>query len=234
MRVLDLWYDHIDLEQLIKGLPDAEWQRRWRERLAKERARSVVEHDFPKLAAREGKRPKIRDNPPLIFHLPDQENSAQHKSGTARILAYLRNTCPHYRERFSRDIRSKISRLKSLGSAAWHFCLIALLMASDDDPLFLQVKEANASVLEPYAGSSEYKNHGQRVVVGQRFMQAASDVLLGWSTENARARLLCATATRHEDVDHHRSDGAKIRSNTTRRFVGRSSREHTRALRIPP
>ena len=60
-------------------------------------------------------------------------------------------------------------------------CAIGLFMAADDDPLFLQVKEARASVLEPYAGKSLHPNHGQRVVVGQRLMQAASDVFLGWT-----------------------------------------------------
>ena len=60
-------------------------------------------------------------------------------------------------------------------------------MAADDDPLFLQIKEANASVLEPYAGKSLHGNHGQRVVVGQRLMQAASDIFLGW-TQGRRGR----------------------------------------------
>ena len=59
-------------------------------------------------------------------------------------------------------------------------CAVALFMAEESDPLFLQVKEARASVLEPYAGKSLHANHGQRVVVGQRIMQAASDVFLGW------------------------------------------------------
>jgi uncharacterized protein (DUF2252 family) len=60
-------------------------------------------------------------------------------------------------------------------------CMVALLMAADDDPLFLQIKQANTSVLEPYAGKSLHSNHGQRVVVGQRVMQSASDIFLGWS-----------------------------------------------------
>ena len=59
--------------------------------------------------------------------------------------------------------------------------LVALFMAADDDPLFLQIKQANASVLEPYAGKSLHSNHGQRVVAGQRLMQSASDMFLGWS-----------------------------------------------------
>jgi len=60
-------------------------------------------------------------------------------------------------------------------------CIVALLMAENDDPLFLQVKESRASVLEPYVGKSAYSNHGQRVVMGQRLMQSASDIFLGWS-----------------------------------------------------
>ena len=64
-------------------------------------------------------------------------------------------------------------------------CSIALFLAADDDPLFLQMKEARASVLEPYAGKSAYPNHGQRVVVGQRMMQTASDIFLGWTRTTA-------------------------------------------------
>jgi len=187
MRVLDIWYDHVDVEQLIKGLPDPEWQRRWRQRIAKERARSVIEHDFPKLAALKGKKPKIKDNPPLIYHLQD-EGSEYHKFTTSAHDEYLRSLAPHYRgiiERYKlEDMAVKVVGVGSVGT----LCMIALLMAADDDPLFLQIKEANASVLEPYAGASEYRNHGQRVVVGQRYMQAASDMLLGWAQEKHSGR----------------------------------------------
>ena len=67
------------------------------------------------------------------------------------------------------------------------FCAILLMLADDDDPLLLQVKEARASVLEPYVGKSIYANHGQRIVVGQRLMQSASDIFLGWA-EGRRGR----------------------------------------------
>jgi uncharacterized protein (DUF2252 family) len=81
-------------------------------------------------------------------------------------------------DRFSfQDLAIKVVGVGSVGT----MCLIALFLASDDDPLFLQVKEARASVLEPYAGKSQYHNHGQRVVEGQHLMQAASDVFLGWT-----------------------------------------------------
>jgi len=188
MRVLDVWYDHIDIEEFIAGLPSPQWQKRWRERIAKERARSVIEHDFPKLAARQGKKPRIKDNPPLIVHLPEAESKAFHESATGFHVEYLKSLAPQYRailERYTvEDAAIKVVGVGSVGT----FCAIVLLMAADNDPLFMQVKEAEASVLEPYAGASEYSNHGQRVVVGQRFMQAASDMLLGWSHGELRKR----------------------------------------------
>jgi uncharacterized protein (DUF2252 family) len=188
MRVLDIWYDRENVEQLIEGLPNPEWQKRWRERIAKERARSVIEHDFPKLAARRGQRPRIRDNPPLIYHLPDDQSRRFHSAVTTGHLAYVESLAPQYRAILQRyklaDMAMKVVGVGSVGT----MCAIALLMASDDDPLFLQYKEATASVLEPYAGASVYQNHGQRVVVGQRFMQAAGDMLLGWSHGEMRRR----------------------------------------------
>jgi uncharacterized protein (DUF2252 family) len=188
MRVLDIWYDHVDIEELIKGFPDPDWQKRWRERIAKERTRSVIEHDFPKLAARRGQKPRIKDNPPLIYHLPENQGRHFHEAVTAGHFAYLKSLAPQYRAILERyklvDVAMKVVGVGSVGT----LCAIALLMAADDDPLFLQFKEATESVLEPFAGASEYKNHGQRVVVGQRFMQAASDVLLGWSHGELRQR----------------------------------------------
>jgi len=186
MRVLDIWYDRESVEQLIEGLPNPEWQKRWRERIAKERAQSVIEHDFPKLAARRGEKPRIKNNPPLIFHLPEKHRRAYHRAVSAGHRAYVASLAPQYRAILERyklvDTAIKVVGVGSVGT----MCSIALLMASDDDPLFLQYKEADASVLEPYAGASEYQNHGQRVVVGQRFMQAAGDMLLGWSHANAQ------------------------------------------------
>ena len=70
-----------------------------------------------------------------------------------------------------------------------------MLGRDDDDPLFLQVKEAQASVLEPFLGASQYDNHGQRVVEGQRLMQAASDIMLGWLRTTRARRRATATST---------------------------------------
>jgi uncharacterized protein (DUF2252 family) len=75
------------------------------------------------------------------------------------------------------DMAIKVVGVGSVGT----MCAVCLFMAADNDPLFLQVKEARASVLEPYAGKSLHANHGQRVIAGQRLMQAASDLFLGWT-----------------------------------------------------
>src|SRR5262249_26359268 len=75
------------------------------------------------------------------------------------------------------DIAVKVVGVGSVGTV----CAVMLLMASEKDPLFLQVKQARASVLEPYAGRSRHANHGQRIVAGYKMMQAASDLFLGWT-----------------------------------------------------
>ncbi len=96
----------------------------------------------------------------------------------------LQDDRKHLLERFRIvDIARKVVGVGSVGT----LCLIVLLAGrDDDDPLFLQVKEANRSVLEDYLPSSRFRNHGQRVVDGQRLMQAASDVFLGWTRAGAR------------------------------------------------
>ena len=80
----------------------------------------------------------------------------------------------------------------SVGTRAW---IVLMLGRDDDDPLFLQVKEAEASVLEPFLGKSEFANHGQRVVEGQRLMQAASDIMLGWLAHAPASTASSATST---------------------------------------
>jgi hypothetical protein len=93
----------------------------------------------------------------------------------------------HVRTLFDRfhlfDLAVKVVGVGSVGT----YCGVGLFMAADNDPIFLQVKEARKSVLEPYAGKSQNRNHGERVVAGQRLMQPASDIFLGWTRgENGR------------------------------------------------
>ena len=116
------------------------------------------------------------------------------------VLDAYRETLPADRQHLLdgyefRQIARKVVGVGSVGTRAW---VVLLTGADDADPLFLQAKEAEASVLEPYAGASRYRNHGRRVVEGQRLMQAASDIFLGWChgdrARRPRARLLRAPA----------------------------------------
>jgi hypothetical protein len=136
--------------------------------------------DFPKLAALVGGRLAIRDAPPLIFH-PEVTRAPKFRSMLDKVLA-------RYGDTVSDDLRGLLRRYQAVDAAikvvgvgsVGRRCWIALLMSASNEPLFLQFKEAVASVLEPFAGKSAYEHHGQRVVMGQRRMQAASDMFLGW------------------------------------------------------
>ncbi len=181
MRVLEVWYSSIDTEEMLATVKDVEAKRRAKKRLSAARERSVLEHDFPKLAAASGKSPTINDDPPLIYH-PSGETQEDLRERVRDAYAAYRETLQEDRrvllDRFEpKDIAMKVVGVGSVGT----LCAIILLMASEADPLFLQVKEARRSVLEAYAGKSVYPNHGQRVVNGYRLMQPASDVFLGWT-----------------------------------------------------
>ena len=181
MSVLDVWYSSIEVEKTLPTLRDKETRQRHQRLLAKARARSVQEHDFPKLAALAGKKPLIKDNPPLIYHPQDEGGEALLTRAREAFGAYRDSMQEDRRvllDRFElKDIAIKVVGVGSVGT----FCAVMLLIAGDRDPLFLQVKEARRSVLEPYAGKSIYPNHGQRVVNGYRLMQSASDIFLGWT-----------------------------------------------------
>lgn len=180
MRALDVWYDRIDMERFASGMETEEQRERLRERIEQGQKKSSPEILFPKLAEHHGSLPVIKDDPPLIFH-PTAEQLPGMKSGYKLGIAHYKASLPeHVRTLFNRfhfrDLAFKVVGVGSVGT----WCGIALFMAADDDPLFLQIKEARLSVLEPYAGKSLHANHGERVVAGQRLMQSASDMFLGW------------------------------------------------------
>lgn len=180
MSALEVWYASIDVETLMKNIKDEESIKRMQKRLAKAREHSVFEHDFPQLANTAGQAPIIRDNPPLIFHPQEREREEVMASAHVHFAQYRETLRADRRlllDRFQlMDVALKVVGVGSVGT----YCAILLLMAGDDDPLFLQVKQARPSVLEAYAGASPYANHGARIVHGCRMMQAASDIFLGW------------------------------------------------------
>ncbi len=184
MRVLDIWYSSTSVTDMISAIKDKQTRKRFQKRLNKARAEAAIEHDFPKLAEVVGRLPVIKDNPPLIYHWRE-EGKKENEFFDAVEAAFnkYRQTLGEARRRLldryeMRDVAVKVVGVGSVGT----WCGIALLMAGEQDPLFLQIKEAGASVLEPYAGKSIYHNHGERVVKGCWIMQPASDLFLGWTT----------------------------------------------------
>jgi uncharacterized protein (DUF2252 family) len=181
LKTLELWYESLEARDLLRTIKDPAMHKRVVDRLEKERGKSKAEEIFPKLAEHKGEMPLIRDQLPTIFHAKGHR-PGEIQQAVRDVFAGYRATLPSaYQsllDRYEiRDAAIKVVGIGSVGTACW----VMLFMAGESDPLFLQVKEARASVLEPYSGKSVFPNHGQRVVNGYRLMQPASDMFLGWT-----------------------------------------------------
>jgi hypothetical protein len=187
MRRLDVWYSRLDVEELaalVEQSVKPAVAKRFQKNIAKARAKDSLKA-FDKLVEVVDGRPRLIGDPPLIVPLeqllPDLELHETEDALNHLIRSYRRSLQGDHRHllegfRFAGAAR-KVVGVGSVGTRAW----IILMLGNDgSDPLFLQGKEAEASVLEPFLGKSRYPNHGQRVVEGQRLMQSASDILLGW------------------------------------------------------
>ncbi len=187
MTSLEVWYSHLDIESALRGY-GPQFTRKMRKRadhsLAKARTRDSMSA-FSKLTESVDGQVRIVDHSPLIVPL-DRLVTAQDREA---VFAAGHELLQNYRETldFERrvlledfefvDLARKVVGVGSVGTRAW----IALLLGrAGHDPLFLQIKEAEASVLEEFLAPSEFSNHGERVVIGQRLMQATSDIFLGW------------------------------------------------------
>jgi uncharacterized protein (DUF2252 family) len=187
MNNLDVWYSHLELEPVLQQFARQFKPRvfkRTEKQLAKARTRDSLSA-FEKLTHVVDGKVEIVDQSPLIVPITKLgTGQAGHEifEELHRLLREYRSTLEFDRrvllEEFElRDFARKVVGVGSVGTRAW----IALLLGRDaEDPLFLQIKEAEASVLEPSLGPSEFSNHGQRVVTGQRLMQATSDIFVGW------------------------------------------------------
>jgi len=194
MNHLDVWYFHLDMEGILamaRGMAGRnELKKRVKRASARASKRTRLE-TFPKLTETVNGQYRIKDEPPLIYHydpLDTDKNNLDTGEWRAMVRGFLASLPEERRVIIMQyrtvDIAQKVVGVGSVGTR----CAIVLALggAEGDDPLFMQIKEASASVLEPYVGASPYANHGERVVVGQRMMQAASDILLGWMTYNGR------------------------------------------------
>jgi len=187
MKNLDVWYAHLDVATTMEELGPQftpKQVKRTEKTLAKARTRDSMSA-FSKLTHEVDGQPRIVSEPPLIVpadELAEGQEREEMLDGLRELVRSYRATLQHDRrvllERFELvDLARKVVGVGSVGTRAW----IALMLGRDQqDPLFLQLKEAEASVLEEFLGPSEFDNHGERVVAGQRLMQAASDIFLGW------------------------------------------------------
>jgi uncharacterized protein (DUF2252 family) len=180
MTALEVWYSRMSAERFIAYAPTPEAKERWRKRVDGAMHNSSGS-EFPKIAKVRHGRARIADRRPLIYH--SREIAAIGKNVRRMLQGYratLGEECRMVLDRYRIvDVARKVVGIGSVGTR----CAVALLMAGPHDPLVLQAKEARASVLAPYAGKSKYRNQGQRVVTGQRMLQSASDVFLGWTSD---------------------------------------------------
>jgi uncharacterized protein (DUF2252 family) len=187
MRAIDVWYARLDTAQLFEafGSGASARERKAIDRTITKAQRKDSTRAFAKLTHEVDGTPRIVSEPPLIVPIDELAEGAearQIEDGVRSLIERYRTSVrPDYHTLLDRyeyaDLARKVVGVGSVGTRAW----VVLLVGRDDaDPLFLQCKEAEPSVLAPFAGASEYDNQGRRVVEGQRVMQAASDILLGW------------------------------------------------------
>jgi hypothetical protein len=187
MGALELWYARLDIEDVAKqwaARATAKQRKRFDRNVAKARAKDGM-RAFDRLTELVDGEPRIVSDPPLLVPIEDVAGPGEIDTLEAfvhGIVRSYRDTLPADRRRLLERFRyahaaRKVVGVGSVGARAW---IVLMLGRDETDPLFLQLKEAQASVLEPFLGKGTYSHHGQRVVEGQRLTQAASDIMLGW------------------------------------------------------
>jgi uncharacterized protein (DUF2252 family) len=170
---LDAWSTRIDLAAILAEIDSTKIRRKMEKRLAAVLAAGAKHFG---LVEKHNGAWRIKDKPPLVRHLNRHELHA-HKAFASYAETLQEDRHVLLQRYHLHDVALKIVGVGSVGT----FCAIGLFMSDGNAPLLLQIKEAQQSVLARFAGASDYTNHGQRVVVGQRMLQAATDVFLGWT-----------------------------------------------------
>ena len=177
MTPLQVWYERLDEQRLLAMAPDAAAKTRRKEILALARKR-VGEYLVPKISDVVGGHHRLLDQPPILFHLQDDEYIDKALEALEDYRVSLPDPVRVLFDRYRlQDIAAKIVGIGSVGTR----CFVGLFFSAENHPLLLQFKEACPSVLARYAGASIYQNQGQRIVMGQRLMQCSSDIFLGWT-----------------------------------------------------
>ncbi|HWX44482.1 MAG TPA: DUF2252 domain-containing protein [Solirubrobacteraceae bacterium] len=187
MHNLEIWYARLDGAEILarfEAQASAQQVKVFRRTAAKARTKDNT-RAFSRLAHTVDGTPRIISDPPLLMRIEDllpQLQAAEFQEGMHNLLRAYRTSLQgdrrqlleHYRYV---DLARKVVGVGSVGTRAW---VVLMLGRDNEDPLFLQCKEAQPAVLEPFLGKSEFAHHGRRVVEGQRLMQASSDIMLGW------------------------------------------------------
>lgn len=185
LSALQIWYAHIDLADLIELGNDNDMKEFHQKRIKKAAEYTAHEKEFAKMTYQDGVRARIKDEPPLIYH-PSNIEEKQILSEAELVHKRYIESLPEDKQillsRYSlQDVAIKVVGVGSVGT----LCGISLLMSATGEPIFLQFKEARQSVLESNVKSkSKYSHQGERIVMGQKLMQSASDMLLGWTNDD--------------------------------------------------
>ncbi len=180
------WRSRVDAVAVLGGIDDPRLREREMKRLRA--ATDAARQGYPKVIERQKGQWRIREKPPLVFTLTGKKDGTHEVAARAAFHSY-RATLPEERrvllDRYRlTDLAFKVVGIGSVGT----FCAIGLFTSGDGDPLLLQLKEASHSVLAHYVGPGQYANQGQRVVVGQRMIQATPDIFLGWTSDHGDDR----------------------------------------------
>jgi uncharacterized protein (DUF2252 family) len=187
MRNIDVWYTRLDVAAILEELgasASRKQMKRFQTNVAKTRTKDSM-RALTKLCQTVDGDLRIVGNPPLVTPIEDVLPGAEQddlENVVRRMIRTYTRTLPRDRRNLLESYRyvhaaRKVVGVGSVGTRAW---ILLMLGRDKSDPLFLQFKEAQASVLEPFLGKSQFDQHGRRVVEGQRMMQAAPDIMLGW------------------------------------------------------
>jgi len=192
---LDVWYYQVEVDKVLEVFEQASRKAGKNARKVVRKAReSTREHTMEKLTEMVNGRRQIRNNPPLLARLseilPEEQKSEITEQYVENLYRDFVNTLPEERHQLVSHFRISDGafRVGGIGSIGTRCIIFLLEGANKDEALILQLKEAGPSVLEPYVEKKDYASHAQRVVVGQKLMQAASDIFLGW-IEDPRTRI---------------------------------------------
>ncbi len=207
---MEVWHTQMDLEREVKRFDDVKLRSQILDMLRKAKRDLAADDNFPHLASTEGGA-HIEDRPPTIYHLKGAADARHTIDARSAFSAYRETLTPDRRVLLDRyalcDLAFKVVGVGSVGT----FCAVGLFVTLDGEPMFLQVKEAQASVLERIGKRMAKIGHqGKRVIEGQRIMQAASDIFLGWTEDEKTGRFFYV---RHLKNRHLGSIGEVIEGN---------------------